>query len=267
MVVALAVASTGCGASGTAPATAANAAAADAQGADEQDESRLPRGLEELNLSASQRRKILALRDKLELRLAPMEDAGREYALAVAQAVERCDGNHIGLEDAASWAVTVGEQVRGAVLDAIDELHAILTPAQRKALSQRLRDAEERNQRERDDDEGVRKVGEAVDLSLGQMLQLVVRAQALRNVLEERLGPWRGKLESALIAFGEDDFSIRNHAIAEVPAVLIATRFARDALRTLLPVLEQQQCKVLGKHIKEAIEEAAAKAERDAHQR
>lgn len=213
----------------------------------------VPRVLRGLGLSAGQRGELRRLREKLKPRLAPMGDAAEEYALALAKVARQCDPDGKALEDAGSWAVVVGQDVRGAALDAIDGVHAILTPAQREALSRRLLGKEEQRDDEERTDEDARSLGGKLDLSVGQLMSLLVRAQLLRSALEERTDPWRVQYRRALRAFPAEDFSIRDQAIAEVPAVAIATRFVRDAVRMLLPILEPDQCVALADLIEDEV--------------
>lgn len=229
---------------------AANAAAAD------DDPTRLPASLEELELDAGQRRQLLALRESLKDRLEPVKDAGRDLTLAIATTARRCDGNTMALDDAISWAVRVGDGERDAILDAIDELHRILTPAQRRALVKHLLFREEESRREDGTEDGARSLGDVLDLSFSQLLTVLSRGAALKDELEDRLNPWRDKLKVALEAFLEDEFAIRDHAIARVPAFALATRFVRDAVRTLLPILEPEQCQALAAFIEEEVGKA-----------
>jgi Spy/CpxP family protein refolding chaperone len=234
--------------------------------ADDDDE-RLPRALEALDLSDEQQRQVRALGEQLKRQLEPMRDAGFRYGHAVATTVRRCKGKSMVLDDAASWLVVVGEQSRGPLLDAIDRLHAILTPAQRRLLVQRLqrkaeeRDAERDAERERAADRGTRSLGDEVDLSFGQTLRLLAQARALQANAEERLDPWRSRLERAVKAFGNDDFRARDHAVAEAPLVREVTVLVAKAARTMLPILEQEQCKVLGERLEQKVSEAEAEAE------
>jgi hypothetical protein len=251
-VVLALVGASGCGAATAPPVAAPTAAVADARATAtapaREGRIELPALLESLRPTPAQRRALL------EPRLEPMADAGRELALAGAQAATRCDANAMALTDAAEFAVIAGEQVRGDVLDGIDRLHAILTAAQRKALVSRLLGDAHQTDDPRSTDEGARSLGGALHLSLGQMVTLLTRAGALRSAIEERIEPWRVKAKNALLAFPNDDFAIRNYGIAEVPAVELATRFVRDAFRTMLPILDREQCKALGGFIREAVE-------------
>jgi hypothetical protein len=243
-------------ASGCAPRAAHQAASADLAAADqakEDDPARLPAALEALEPSVQQRRRLVALKAELATHLEPLEEAGRDLTLAIAATARRCDGTTMALDDAASWAVLVSDQGSDAVLDAIDELHRILTPAQRQALVERLLAREEESKSEESTDEGARSLGDALDLSFGQMLVVLARGQALKGELEERLKPWRKKLKRALRAFPADDFAIRDHEIARVPAVALATGFVRDAVRTLLPILEPAQCQALADFIEREV--------------
>ncbi len=241
----------GCGATEPQPETAIDA---------QDDSTRIPEILESLQLSAYQQQQLRALGRELKRQLEPMKDAGREYLLAIAKTASRCNNNTMALDDAASWAVGVGQQVRGPVLDAIDRLHRILTPAQRKMLARRLLDGEKESKKRRKTDEQSYSVSADLDLSLSQTLTLLIRARSLKSALEERLEPWRKSLKNALVAFPRDDFSVREYRIAEVPAVVLATRFVRDAVRTLLPILDQEQCKAVDASIRDALAKAEKKS-------
>ena len=253
---------TGCGASTGPPATTAPVATQATAEPSAAAPAELPAILEALGPSSAQRVELLALRDRLTPELESLQDAGLELALTVAKAARRCDGNLVALEGAASWAVAAGEQARGTVLDAIDELHRILSPAQRKALADRLLGKEKESKTESSTDSGARSLGDALDLSVGQMLTILVRAQALASALEERIEPWRPRLKKTLEAFADEHFAIREHEIAEVPVVALATDFLRDALRTLLPILEREQCEALAGLIQEAVDKGSASPDR-----
>ena len=214
---------------------------------------RLPAALEELRPGAEQREALLALASELAARVAPLVDAGRDFGHAVALAAARCKGDSMGLDSEASFAVTMGEQTREGVLDAIDRLHRILTHRQRKALASRLLGDEKASREKKRGDARARDLGDELDLSIGQMLRLLVRAGALRDAFEERIEPWRDRLREALEAFPSDDFAIRDQPIAKAPVVAVATQLVRDAMRVLLPVLEPEQCKVLGSFIDDMI--------------
>jgi len=250
----------GCSGAAGPPAKAASGeqaqAVATAQ-APAEDPSALPEALEALQPSEHQRAQLLALRDDLTERVEPAADAGREFALAVAQAARRCDPRILALETAASWAVVQGEQARGAVLDGIDRLHHILTPEQRQALVDRLLGDEQQSRSQKPTEAGAKSLGDELGLSLGQMLKLVERALALRSDIEDRIEPWREKLRAALVAFPKDDFSARSFAASEMPVVALVTRFVRDGLRSMLPILDSEQCKALGEFIQKAVEENA----------
>lgn len=249
------------------PATPAEQTGAASEQAAEQEGDRLPQILEGLELSAEQLEQLRALRDDLEERLEPATEASGDLALAIAQAAKRCDGNHMAIEDAVSWANGVGQQVRGDVLDGVDRLHHILTRKQRRTLARRLINSQEQRKKEDRTEKGAQSLDEVLDLSLGQMLNVMVRGAALQSLLEERLAPWRVKLERALAAFPDDDFAIRDHEVVEAPIVAIATRFMRDAVRTLMPILEPEQCAALDQFIREELKRQEQRQEQRREER
>ena len=79
VLVAALAAAPGCAGTSAQPETPQTATGPAGEAARGEDAVRLPRNLEALDLSARQRARILALRDELDRRLAPMEDAAREY--------------------------------------------------------------------------------------------------------------------------------------------------------------------------------------------
>lgn len=215
----------------------------------------LPSLLEELDLGTSQRDQILSLFDEVKRDLTPLVDSGREFGRALSVAARQCKGDSPFIEMQASSTAAVGEQIREPVLDAIQRLHGILTPAQRRALSRRLLGADQPDERERKNDTRTRSLGIDLDLSVGQMLSMLLRVQALRESFQERAEPWRLRYRSALRAFARDDFDVRRHPIAEAPLVALATTFVRDALRVLMPVLEPAQCETLGRFIADKVDD------------
>ncbi|MCC6523519.1 MAG: hypothetical protein IT373_12755 [Polyangiaceae bacterium] len=221
---------------------------------------RAPSWLAGLALSQAQEQAISELRASLAPKLAPFWDAARDFALAIATAAQHGDGRAPALAAAASWAINVGEDVREPVLDAINRVHRILTPAQRASLTERLLGDEKESQSDDSAETPARSLGDVLDLDLGQMLALLVRAQALKGAFEERLGPWRQNLKAALLAFAEDDFDVRRHKIAAVPAVSLATGLVRDAVRVLLPILERDQGRALAAFIREKVAESRLQA-------
>jgi hypothetical protein len=194
---------------------------------------------------------VASLEDDLE----PAQTATADFARALARAARRCrqDSPFIAME--ASHTITVGEQTRGKVLDAINRLHAVLTPAQRRTFARRLLGDEQDAEQSRDDRDAsrTRSIGGDLDLSVGQMLSILLRVRKLRDDFEDKAAPWRDRYVRAVRAFEKSDFDVRDHAIAEVPLVAIMTEFARDAFRVLIPLLKPEQCEALARIIEEKV--------------
>lgn len=217
----------------------------------------LPSSLASLELDDHQRAQAVEMLDELKRDVEPLRTATRDLALAFARSARRCKRDSPFIEMEASFAVTVGEQTRGSVLEAINRLHAILTPAQRKALVQRLLGEDDSRDEEKEsrDDDRARDIGSDLDLSIGQMMIMLVRVRAVQSAIDERIEPWREHYRDALIAFEGSVFDVREQAIAKAPIVEIATDLARDAFRVLIPVLEPPQCEVLATMIKERFDD------------
>jgi Spy/CpxP family protein refolding chaperone len=223
-------------------------------GAETGQKRRLPRALEALELSAEQRERVDGMRVSLERDAAPLVEAGRNFGRALAGAARHCESNSPFIAMEAEVAVRVGEQVRGKVLDSINEFHSILTPAQRRKLSQHLLGVQEERRERPRDDSNARSLADEIDLSFTQTLSMLVRLQTLRASYDEKIEPWRERYESALVAFAKDRFDVRDHDIAQVPVVELATSMFRDGFRLFLPLLEEKQCEALGSYIDVALE-------------
>jgi hypothetical protein len=232
-------------------ATIARATATDAQ---------LPKEIEELELTAEQRRAVLALRADLIRDVQPLLDAGRGFVRAVANGVERCNPKLPSIESEASWTDGVGETVRPPVLTAINRFHRILTRPQREKLVALLLDREQTSRTRNRDQDGARarSLGDVLDLSFSQTVTLLAQALELRDRFEQEIGPWRARYRRALEAFPRDDFDARREALAEAPLVPITTRLVRVAAKLFVPVLEPPQCQALGRFIHERVDDQGA---------
>lgn len=215
----------------------------------------LPELLEALEPSPVQRAELVLLLSSLEEDLAPVQVAVADFGRALARAARRCrqDSPFIAME--ADHTVTVGEQARGKALEAINRLHAILTPAQRQQLSRRLqgRETEAERAREKRDASRTRSIGGDLDLSIGQILKALVRVQKIRSDFEEKAAPWRERYLRAVRDFEREDFDVRDHAIADLPIVALMTDVARDAFRVLIPLLRPEQCEALARIIEDTM--------------
>jgi Spy/CpxP family protein refolding chaperone len=221
----------------------------------EEKKDRLPDQLEELRLSAEQRAQIRALLDQLKLDLEPVTEASKHLGRAIAVAARECKGASPFVDAEASATVAAGEQARPAVLASIQRLHRILTPAQRKTLSRRLLDDESSRKKDRSERDRSRaeSLGGDLDLSVGQMFELLMMAQLLRSDFEDQTEPWRARYRKAVKAFAHDDFDIHEQRVAEAPLAKLGTDLVKDALKLLIPVLEPPQCKELGRMIDDAL--------------
>jgi Spy/CpxP family protein refolding chaperone len=231
--------------------------------AGEKEDERLPAALEELHLRPDQRREIEALKDDLERDLEPLLEASKHLGRAIAVALRECKGDSPFIDMEASTLVGVGEELRPRALDAIQRFHRILTPAQRRALSQRLlaSDAERAERRGERDRSSAESIGGKLDLSVGQMFSMLLRVQLLRSSFEDQLKPWRARYRKALKAFARDDFDIRRQAVAEVPFAELATTLVRDGLRMLVPVLDPPQCQEVARLLDEQLDKKKEKRE------
>ncbi len=215
----------------------------------------LPPLLEGLDLDASQRAAYVALRDDVKAQLAPFGEAVRDLVRAYARAASACRTDLPAIEQQSSWVVTAGEGVRDPVLVAINRLHAILTPEQRHRLAARLLGAEQESKTGKRDGARTRSLGDALDVSLGQMVVLLARAAVLREKFEKDAAPMRRDYERALAAFERADFDARREPAAKAEVFVLGTKIARDGFRVLLPELDAKQCEALGRYLDERLAE------------
>jgi Spy/CpxP family protein refolding chaperone len=249
----------GCATTAT-PAPAPPPAAPAATPAPAAQESEVPPILRELDLTPAQEAEILRIRADLRRDLEPLGRAAGELGRSVAGAARLCKGDTPFVEMDAERAVRVGEEVRGSVLDAVQRLHRLLTPAQRKKLSLRLLEGDEWAKRERRNESRTRGLAPVLDLSISQTMQMLVKARILWSSFADRIEPWRIQYEGAVTRFARDDFDARQEPVGKAPAVLLTTEFVRTGLRLLIPILDRQQCEALGRVIDEKLDEQAARA-------
>ncbi len=231
---------------------AAAQAEAEAEAAAERDPNALPAAFDSLALSDPQRDDLLQLRAGLRSDWLDLVQSAKGFLRASAPSVRRCRGDSPSIGLAAERVILTGNRLRGPLLNSVDEMHRILTPKQRKALVARLlADDDEREsdsgQRARSDrnDSAIKSFGERIDLSLGQMLKLLLRLSAVRDDFNEQLNPWREPYRQAVRAFAQDSFSARDQRVAKAPAAKIVVGAARKAMRVAVPLLDPEQCETL----------------------
>ncbi|MFT3763965.1 MAG: Spy/CpxP family protein refolding chaperone [Minicystis sp.] len=249
---------TGCAASSSPPPPSPSQPAA-APAPKESAASELPPVLRDLDLTPAQEAEILKIRADLQRDLEPLMRAAGDLGRSVAGAARQCKGDTPFVEADAARLVRMGEEVRGDVLDAVQRFHRLLTPAQRRKLSDRLLEADDWAKRERRNESRSRSLAPALDLSMMQTMAMLVKARVLWSTFADRAEPWRLHYETAIAHFARDDFDARHEAVAEVPIVALSTEFLRTGLRFLIPILEPQQCEALGRLIDEKLDEQAAK--------
>ncbi|MEQ9317595.1 MAG: Spy/CpxP family protein refolding chaperone, partial [Polyangiaceae bacterium] len=108
---------------------------------------------ERLGLTSTQQEKIEAIRDRLVERTRSADAQRLAFQDAIVGAIDACDSDYARLRIEGRRMIDSGNGAKPAILDAINEFHAVLTPEQRKRLIEPMleRSAE---RRERTDDEG-----------------------------------------------------------------------------------------------------------------
>ena len=239
---------------------AATAAAALAPGAAE-----LPPLLRDLDLTPAQVDEAVRINAELERAAESVVGAANEFGRSVAGAARKCKGDTPFMQVDAERVIRGGEEMRPQVLDAIQRVHRLLTPAQRRKVSERLVEGDDSAKRERRNASRTRDLGPVLDLSTMQVMQMLVKAGVLWSTFADKAEPWRVHYHAAILDFARDDFDAHHEPVAAVPVVALTLEFVRTGLRMLIPILEPKQCEALGQLIEDKLDEQAARtAERAA---
>ena len=242
------------------PAASATAAAAPAPG-----EAELPPSLRDLGLTPAQVHEAVRISADLESTAEPFVGAVTEFGHSVAGAARQCKGETPFMQMDAARVIREGDELRGPVLSALQRVHRLLTPEQRRRLSDRLVEGDDRAKRERRNASRTRDLGPILDLSTMQVMSMLVKAGVLWSTFADRAEPWRVHYREAVTHFVRDDFNVHDEPVAAVPVVPLTLEFVQAGLRQLVPLLEPKQCEALGRLIDEKLDEQAARtAERAA---
>lgn len=224
------------------------------------DPNELPPALRDLDITPAQQAEIARIRVDLTRNAEPLVSAASEMGRSVAGAARQCKGDTPFVEADAARVIRAGEELRGDVLDAVQKLHKVLTPAQRQKLSTRLLEGDEWAKRERRNESRTKTLGPALDLSFSQTMQMLVKARVLWTTFADKAEPWRAHYKAAVANFARDDFDARREPVAEAPAVALTTEFVRTGMKFLIPILEKPQCEALANLIDQKLDEQAARA-------
>ncbi len=206
----------------------------------------LPRSLEQLGLSATQRKQLKTLIANLTRGLESAKAQRDIFRGAMVSAARRCSADDSRLHIEAGRMVEAGNGVRPHVLDTLNELHRILTPKQRAELVDPVLTGAKGLGEDTDDgrEEGLGKIAEKLDLDFIQKVQLIKRAVSRFTVSTADTRAIRDDALEAAKAFKRSDFDVRNHAIAKAPVIKLYTRFVLDLAQVVLPVLSEEQCTI-----------------------
>jgi hypothetical protein len=238
---------------------AAASATAEAPAAPSPAEAALPPSMRELGLSAAQVDAVLRVYADLESTAEPFVGAANELGRSIAGAARQCKGETPFIRMDAARVIREGEAMRAPLLDAIQQVHRLLTPAQRKKLSDRLVEGDDWAKRERRNSSRTRDLGPALDLSTMQVMSMLVKAGVLWSNYADRTDPWRVHYRAAITRFARDDFDAHGEPVGAAPLVPLTLEFVQAGLRQLVPLLEPKQCEVLGHLIEEKLDDQAAR--------
>ncbi len=217
----------------------------------------LPPMLRGLDLTAPQIAEVLKMQADLRNKADTLASASFDFFHSVAGAARQCKGDTPFLGSDAERVVREAEEIREPFLDAAQKLHALLTPAQRQKLSDRLIQGNDAAKRERRNSARTRELGPQINLSTMQTVKLLTKAAELWSTYADKTDPWREQYRIAVVDFARDDFDVHKEPVAKAPVMKLALDFVRSGLRLIIPILEPQQCEALGKLIDLRVDEAA----------
>jgi hypothetical protein len=207
-----------------------------------------PRFAPWLKLTPEQRPKVAGIVEEVKGAVEPVGLAAEGLAEGLVSTLRRCRNDSTLLSLRADAVVSAGELARSRILRAVNELHAILTPEQRRRLVHHLLDEERassQDDRQETTDDRTESIGADVDLSWGQIGSILIRVRKLQSVYEDKAEPWLAHYRHAVRAFAKPAFDIRKHEIAEAPVFRMLADLVTDAFRLIVPLLEPEQCKML----------------------
>jgi Spy/CpxP family protein refolding chaperone len=199
--------------------------------------------LEGLKLDASQRQSINELRERLRSDFAAANEARYQLvdALVVDIAAGRLDRARINpLSQQLAQAV---EQAKPKLLAAVNELHAILTPAQREALVAGI--AKRHQERQGEQREQMERMIDLLDLTFWQKRDIYRSAKDRLSGRKKELEQLKEQLEDAAEAFKRDDFDAHELALVQNVKVADWLELSLTLVEIILPVLEPSQHKAL----------------------
>ncbi len=213
--------------------------------------------VERLGLTSTQQEKIEAIRDRLVERTRSADAQRLAFQDAIVGAIDACDSDYARLRIEGRRMIDSGNGAKPAILDAINEFHAVLTPEQRKRLIEPMleRSAE---RRERTDDEGFAAMGSKLDLGIGQILKMAKRARTRITLSRSDRDELRDRFEESAERFMGPRFDAHTEPLAQEPLVEHVVQFIFDLAAVVLPVLEERQCDVAADFARERLADDGA---------
>jgi LTXXQ motif family protein len=205
-----------------------------------------------LQLSIEQLKAMDAIRDRMLERVASANAQRLAFQDSMLGAMSACDPDYARLRIEGRRMIDAAPAAKPAVLDAINELHAVLTPEQRRlAVDPVLKNSEER--RQRSDDDGFAKMAKKLDLGVGQALRMAKRARNRITLRRTDRDALRDSFDEAAKSFREPDFDAHQVAFAKEPLVAHTVQFIFDLAAIVLPELEPPQCAAIADFASEAL--------------
>ncbi len=190
--------------------------------------------LEGLSLSAEQRQQIGTLLKGLRGELRAADKARHEFVAAIAQAIVAGKLDRRLVEPIMDRLAKAVERAKPAIIRAVNQLHALLQPAQRMALIDAI--AERREQRQ---GEAKKALVEALDLTFGQKRALYRGAKDKLSDQKDQFDDLREQLSAAADAFQQDDFDARKLTVIKKlrtePWLEASLTFVQIAIPELTP--------------------------------
>lgn len=204
-----------------------------------------PSYLDRLEMPRRQRIRVNAELSRLYAAFDEYDVARLVLLDAVVEQVRKGELSREELEPLAKTTVDAFDRGYPTLLSAANQIHALLTPAQRKELMALLVHAEEEQTPEAKREARQERLAQVLDLTTAQKTRLYPSMAVLAVKHWGLLGHYRGGIQEAREAFLGEDFDARQLALGRDPRVWDVAEAFFEALETALRVLNADQRRTL----------------------
>lgn len=206
-----------------------------------------PSYLDQIEMSRRQRMRVDAELARLYAAFEQYDVERLELLDAVVKQVQEGELSRAELEPMAKRTVEAFDRGYPILLSVTNQIHSILTPAQREALMDLLVEDEDEEEPTAEEKREARqeRLAQVLDLSAGQKTRLYPAMAVLAVKHWGLISHYRGGIKEAREAFVKDEFDARELALGRDPRVWELAEAFFEALETALGVLNEDQRQTL----------------------